>query len=146
MSTTVKEFKNYINKLNKYYKTHTKNINYNTIFNLPINNNINALNIYFQNISTIKNKLTIVEIIIEELKNNFVIIALSETKKVDSNIIIRFKKDWEIEIVNPKLNKCGGLIILIKKGIIYKIQEQYYINEISVDEMWLKITKMIIQI
>ena len=101
---------------------------------------------YFQNISTIKNKLTIVEIIIEELKNNFVIIALSETKKVDSNIIIRFKKDWEIEIVNPKLNKCGGLIILIKKGITYKIEEQYYINEISVDEMWLKITKMIIQI
>lgn len=56
-----------------------KNINYLNFTNLNLRHT--DLNIYFQNIAAIKNKLNDLELLINQLKESFVIITFCETKK-----------------------------------------------------------------
>jgi hypothetical protein len=122
MESKKESLNKYINKLNKYDKYNKfKNINYTSFNNLKLKNNESTFNLLFQNISTLKGKINEIEIFLDNVENHFDIVAFCETKKVTDTLINKFRNKWNIEYVEPKLNKCGGIILFINKNIQYNI-------------------------
>ena len=139
MNMENQKFNSYLKSINKYQKVSykIKNINYNNnITNKTTSSN--DLNIFFQNISSINNKINNLHILINEMEKHFNVIAFCETKKINNNILNMISNNHNIEYVNPKLNKCGGLTILVNKTINYSITNEFKLNEPTVDEIWIE--------
>jgi hypothetical protein len=47
--------------------------------------------------------------------------------------------DYDNIIIQPKLNKCGGMVIFIKQDIKFTIRNDLYINDTTVDNVWIEI-------
>src|SRR5271156_2589677 len=138
-----KEYKSYLMKLNKYqkYNYKTKEINYTDTYNFINNNkntNINNLSIFFQNINSFRNKIDLLQVLINNIENKFKIIALCETRKINDNMVKMIANDNSFHYTKPKLNKCGGILLIIDKNSDYKITNDYNINIKTVDEIWME--------
>ena len=46
--------------------------------------------------------------------------------------------DNSFHYTKPKLNKCGGILLIIDKNSDYKITNDYNINIKTVDEIWME--------
>ena len=73
-----------------------------------------------------------------QTENHFKIIALAETRKINDKIINTIKNNNSYEYVNPKLNRCGGILLIINKKVDYSVSKEYNLDDKTVDDIWLE--------
>jgi hypothetical protein len=115
-----------VNKQNKskiFGKFNNKN--FDNVYNIKFENKemTEFINIICINIASLNNKYDIMKTILQEIKKHFQIIDLQETRIVtNENKVNNLIDNYNTIIINPKLNKCGGMIIFIRNDISYTIK------------------------
>ena len=94
--------------------------------------------IQIENLMERLNKINQIEILINQIDKHFNIIAFAETRKINEKMINIIKSTNSYEYVNPKLNRCGGLLLIINKEVEYTIKEEYKLNENTADDIWIE--------
>jgi hypothetical protein len=131
------------NKLSKY-KINVKNFDNFEYATKEIKNDKLSLNIITVNIASLRNKYDLIRIMLNDFSKVFDIITLIETKYIDNkNNIDILLNNYNNIVVQPKLNKCGGMIIFIKNDIVFKEMVDIKINDITVIIFGLKYLKII---
>ena len=137
----IQNFKNHLKSIYKHQQVNVKikNKNYNNILDLPIKyKGKDNMTFFFQNIGSLSNKINQIEILINQIDKHFNIIAFAETRKINEKMINIIKSTNSYEYVNPKLNRCGGLLLIINKEVEYTIKEEYKLNENTADDIWIE--------